>query len=193
MKKYILLSLTIILLLLSCFNDDQQEIPFPDYTTPTRTFVTFMDCFNRYNQGGMIGYLTNSMDDEFIFYCDPDDPEILPDSIGREDFLTMAAGMFKSVTDISFSAIDIDNEGLGTPGEGDTEYSAEAEINFISMVEIDEGFLADGIFDMNFVKVGNEWKIVRIYDHTYGDGGVSLGGDTAIQSTSFGRILEIFS
>jgi hypothetical protein len=178
MRKLLIFAMVLLILVVAC-DEEPQGAVFPDYSSPARTFWTFTECFNRFTEVGIIKTLNDTLTDEFTFYFDPND-ENVPVSLDKTAFCDACQNMFEQAYGINFEFTNI-----GSPGEGETEYSATIEIEFLLMIDETSGYQATGDIEVGFLQTGDGWKIGEIRDHT-------LLNNMTIGETSWGGIIALF-
>jgi hypothetical protein len=181
MRKLLIFAMVLLILVIACDEENNGNV-FPDYSTPVDTFETFVETFQRFAEPGIIGILKNCLTEDFTFYFDPNDEDV-PVSLDKTAFCDACQNMFEQAYGINFEFTSI-----GSPGEGETEYDAETDINFILWISEINAYQATGAVYIIFNEMSGQWKIDEIRDQTASDYVLII--EPAPQS--FGSILFLF-
>jgi len=198
MKKVLIASVTVAVLLLACGEEEgvTPADPPPEATTPVNVLKNVEISFNE----RATKILVSALSENFVFYFDPRDvgqsppgsEYIIPESWSYTEFWMALNKMFTRAYSISLS---IPTGRVGTPGENETTYRAD-NINLSLLVMVDElnGFIADnGYCNFEFERYDSTagkkyWRLTAWRDRT------SQGYDEypGVEPASLGRILWLF-
>jgi hypothetical protein len=199
-KKAIIATVVVPVLLLACGEEEGVTPQVPDRVEPTSPANVLKNVAISFN-GSKITLLKAMLSPSFVFYFDPRDVGksppgkpgyMIPESWSYAEFWQVLNKMFRQAHSISLS---IPTDRVGTPGENETTYRAE-NINLSLLVMIDElnGFIAEGgycnfEFERYEAAGGKKyWRLTGWWDRT------SQGYDEypGVEPTSFGKVLAIF-
>ncbi len=199
MKKVIIASVAVAVLLLACGEEEGVTPRQPDRLEPTSPANVLKNVAISFNQRDII-LLRAMLSTDFVFYFDPRDvgknppgsTYIIPESWSYTEFWQVLNKMFRQAHSISLS---IPTGHVGTPGENETKYKAEY-ISIWLLVMIDElnGFIADkGYCNFEFERyeaaAGKKyWRLTAWWDRT------SQGYDEypGVEPVSLGKVLTLF-
>jgi hypothetical protein len=197
-KKLIILSAAVALLLLACGEEEGVTPRVPDRveaTTPAGCLKNVEIAFNQRD----IGLLKAMLSPNFVFYFDPRDVGqsppgrhyVIPESWSYNEFWFAVNMVLVRAHSINLST---PTNRVGTPGENETKYKAE-EITIRLLVMVGElnGFIAEeGYCDYEFERydAGGKkyWRLTGWWDQT----SESYDENPGIAPTSLGRILALY-
>ena len=199
MKKVIIASVAVAVLLIACFEEEGVTPRVPDRVEPTTPANVLKNVAISFNQSDII-LLKSMLSESFVFYFDPRDVGqsppgsmyIIPPSWSYTEFWPALNNMFDEAYSINLS---IPTGRVGTPAENETMYSADnVSISLLVMIDELDGFVADnGYCNFEFERyegAGGKkyWRLTKWWDRT------SQGYDEypGIAPTSLGRILALF-
>ncbi len=183
MKSITTVGLVIAVLLSFTACDDDGTTPTLG-NTPAQVLRSLIYAFNN----GDIETLDGALADDFTFHFDPINvgtvigDYVIPDSWGREDFITACGNMFTEAYSID---LDVAYESIGGPEDGATEFTArDVYVRLLVMVDSTNGFIGDGFCDFRFVNesadgTGN-WVISDWWDYTAARGTYESSVDTSL-------------
>jgi hypothetical protein len=199
-KKLIILSAAVALLLLACGEEEGVTPRVPDRYEPTSPVNVLKNVEIAFNQRD-INLLKAMLSSNFVFYFDPRDVGqkppgshyIIPGSWSYNEFRFAVNMALVRAYSINLST---PKSRVGTPGENETTYKAEEiTIRLLVMVGGLNGFIADrGYCNFAFERyegAGGKkyWRLTGWWDRT------SQGYDEypGVEPTSLGRILALYN
>jgi len=195
-KKLIIASLAVAVLLLAC---GEEETLSPGYPTPTSPAAALKDVEISFNQRNT-DLLELVLSPEFVFHFDPRDvgrrppgvsQYVIPESWTRTEFLRAAAKMFKKAYRISLS---IETGSVGEPRPEETEYRAEnVPAELLVMIDDLNGFIADSASTFEFERYlaeggSKHWRLTEWQDR----GRYYDEAPAALRPTTLGSVLAVF-
>ncbi len=200
MKKVIIASAAVALLLLACGGEEGVTPRVPDRVEPTSPANVLKNVAISFNQRD-VNLLKAMLGPNLVFYFDPRDvgqtpPEshyVIPESWSFNDFWHAVNTIFVRAYSINLS---IPTGRVGTPAENETTYRAdEITIRLLVMLDAVNGFIAEeGYCDYKFERydcAGGKkyWRLTAWWDQTSEFDDENPG----IAPTSLGRILALFN
>ncbi len=199
MKKVIIASVAVAVLLLACGEEEGVTPRVPDRveaTTPAGCLENVEIAFNQRD----VNLLKAMLSESFVFYFDPRDvgqtppgkTYIIPESWSYTEFWHALDNMFDKAYRINLS---IPTGTVGTPGENETTYRADnVTLSLLVMVDELNGFIADnGYCNFEFERyeaAGGKkfWRLTGWWDRT------SQGYDEypGTSPASIGKIFALF-
>jgi hypothetical protein len=198
LKKVITGCVLLALLALSCGDDGVTSDPDPHYravpASPRLVLVNVETAFNHRD----VNLLKAMLSENFVFYFNPEDVGqnppggsgyVIPESWAHTEFWQAVYRLFQLAYSIDMT---IRAGDVGEPGPEATTYGAEnIRVEFLVMVDENNGFICDGRCDFEFEKyLGGDgrhyWRLTAWWDNT------SHYFDAEAVPTSLGRILALF-
>ena len=177
MKRLLLSLIVIALFAVGCDNDDVTINPplvlLPD--TPTNV-AYFLELSFNYRD---INLYKQCLSPGFTFHFNPADVGtevdgyVIPETWSYEEDWRATQNMFTRAYDIAFQ---IDEAGIGSPAEGDTNYTAEnIAVSLTVMIDENNGLLGQGTGDFTFETYDSNgdtyWRITDWWDGSTNKGG----------------------
>jgi len=197
MKKVLIASVTVAVLLLACGEEEgvTPADPPPEATTPVNVLKNVEISFNRVD----IKILNDVLSPNFVFYFDPRDVGqnppgshyIIPESWDRAELLKAVTKMFKKAFRISLS---IETGRVGEPRPEATAYQAEnVPTELLVMLDELNGALAEDSCTFEFERYlaeggGKHWRLTTWRDRRdYSD-----QEPATVEPATIGKILALF-
>jgi hypothetical protein len=177
-KKIIIASVAVALLLLACFEEEGVTPRVPDRVEPTSPAHVLRNVEISFNQRD-INLLKAMLSADFVFYFDPRDvgqnppgkPYYkIPESWPYTVHVQVSENMFDQAYRINLS---IPTSRVGTPGENETTYRADnIPLDLLVMVDEVSGFIIDhGYCNYGFERYESAagkkyWRLTAWWDRT---------------------------
>jgi hypothetical protein len=196
MKSVVTLTVALILLTLSCFEEEGVTPRGPEPPEPTSPANVLKNVVISFNQPD-IGLLKAMLNE---FYFDPRDVGqsppgghyLIPESWSYVEFWNAVGNMFDKAYAINLS---LPTDRIGTPGENETTYKADnVSISLLVMIDELDGFIADkGYCNFEFERYESaggkkHWRLTKWWDRT----SQSYDENPGVEPVSLGKVLALF-